>query len=100
MGLIRFLAMLLVTNPGSVVLLVCIDVGGCLCPIIYNAWRALIAYRQLINRAPGSASAVEDMTALIIWDIVMTSPFFDGMDTSSDMKKCPPDLLLTFVSER
>ena len=100
MELSRLLVMLLVTTTRAVVLSVCIGVGGCLCPIIPNAWCAGIASRQLMNRAPRSASAVEDMTDLMIWEIVMTSPFFDGMDTSSDMKKFPPALLLAFVSER
>ena len=36
----RLLAMLLVTTPGAVVLSVCIGVGGCLCPIFSNVWRA------------------------------------------------------------
>ena len=59
-----------------------------------------VASRQSTNRDPSLDYATEDMTALIIWDIVMTAPLFDGMAASSDMKKCPPALLLAFVSER
>ena len=74
--------------------------GGCLCPIISNACRAGIDSRQSMNRDPRSDSAAEDMTALMIWEIVTTAPLFDGMDALSDMKKCPPALILVFVSER
>ena len=86
MELSRLLAMLLVTTTREVVLLVCIGVRGCLCPIISNAWRDGIASQQLMNMAPSSASAEGDMTALTIWEIVMTAQCFDGMDASSDMK--------------
>ena len=77
---------LLVTTPRAVVLPVCIGVGGCLCPIIFNAWSAGIDYCQLMNRAPRSASEAEEMTTLMIWEILITSPLFDGMAASSDMK--------------
>ena len=100
MDLRRLLTMVLVTTPRAVVLLVCIGVGGYLCPIICNAWRDGIAYRQLTKRAPSSASTAEDMTALMIWKIVMKAPLFDRMAALSDMKKWPPALLLAFVSER
>ena len=83
----RLLAILLVITPRAVVLSVCIGVEVCLCPIISNAWRAWIASRKLMNRAPRSASAAEDMTVLMILEILMTSPLFDGMAASSDMKK-------------
>ena len=96
----RLLAMLLLTTPRAVVLLVCTGVGGCLCPIILSAWRAGIASLQFMKRALSSASAAEDITALIIWDTVMTAPLSGGMAAFSDMKKCPPALLLSFDSDK
>ena len=67
MDLSPLLAMLLVTTPRVVVLSVCVGMGGCLCPIISNSWRAGIASWQLMNRVHISASAAEDMTALMTW---------------------------------
>ena len=98
MDLSRLLAIMLVTTTWAVVLLVCIGVGGCLCPIISNDWRAGIASKQFINRAPSLASAEEDMIALMIWEIVMTAPLFDGMAALSDIKNYPPALILALVS--
>ena len=80
----RLLAILFVTTPSDVVLSVCMGVGGCLCPISSRAWRAGIASRQLMKRAPSSASAADDMTAFIICATVRTAPLFGG----SAMKKC------------
>ena len=94
------MSILLVTTQSAVVLSVCIGVGGCLWPIVSNAWRAGIVYLQLMRRAPNSASAAEDMTALMICEIVRTDPLFDGTAESSDLKKCPHDLLLAFDSEK
>ena len=88
------LAMLLVTTPREVVLLVCIGVGGCLWPIVSNEWRDGIASLQLTERSPNSASAAEDMTAFIIYEMVRTDPLFCGTAESSDMKNA---LLLCFL---
>ena len=43
------------------------------------------------------SSAADDMTALIIWDIVKTDPVLGGSGDSMDMKKLPPDMLLELV---
>ena len=96
----RLLAMLLVTTPRAFVLSVCIGVGGCLWPIVSNAWRDGIASLKLMKRAPNSDSAAEDMTAFIIFEIVRTDPLFDGTAESSDMKKFQAALLITFNSYR
>ena len=40
----------------------------------------------LMNRAPSSASAAEDMTAFIILEILMSAPLFTGTGTSAAMK--------------
>ena len=73
-----FLAILLVTTPCAVVLYVYIDVGGCVCPISSRAWRAGMASLQLMKSAPSSASAADDMTALMIFAIVNTAPLLVG----------------------
>ena len=62
----RLLAMLLVTIPRAVVLLVCTGVGGCLCSIILSAWRVGMTFLYLMNRTPCLASKAEDITALMI----------------------------------
>ena len=99
-NLSRLIVMLLLTTPRAVVLSVCIGVGGCLWPMLSNAWNAGIASLQLIQRAPNSDSSAEDMTAFMIFEIVRMYPLFYGTAESSDMKKFPPALLLTFDSDR
>ena len=96
----HFLVMLLVTTPSAVVLSVCIGVGGCLWPIVSNAWRDGIASLQLMKSAPKYASAAEDMTAFMICEMVRKDPLFGGTSDLSDMKKCPPALFLAFYSDR
>ena len=48
MALVFREAMMLLTTPRAVVLLVFIGVGGCGCPIAIIVWRAGTASRQLI----------------------------------------------------
>ena len=96
----RLLATLLMTTPSAVVLSVCIGVGGYLWLIVFNSWRDGIASLQFMKRAPNSASAADDMTALMICEMVRTDPLFCGTAKLSDMKKFPPALLLTFDSDR
>ena len=79
---------------------VCIGVGGGLWPVVSNAWRAGIASLQFIKIDPNSASAAEYMTVFMICKMVRTDPLFVGSAESSDMKKCPPALLLAFDSVR
>ena len=59
-----------------------------------------VASRQYTNRDHSLDYATEDMTALIIWDIVMTAPLFDGMAASSDMKKNSTCSASCFFSQR
>ena len=99
MEFIRFLSMLLVTTPCAVVLSVCIGVGGCVCPIYSSYWRSGMDSLQLTKSDPRTASAADDMTALMILSIVNTSPLLVGNAVFFDMKKCPLALLLDF-SER
>ena len=92
------LAMLLVTKPRTFVLSVYIEVGGYLCPISLSAWQAGMALRQLMKSALSSASAVEDMTDLMI--LVKTYPLLAGYSVLLDKKKWPPALLLALDLER
>ena len=96
----RLLEIFLVTTPWAVVFSVCIGVGGCSCPIALRACRAGIASLQLMKRAPSSTSAAEDITVLMIWEMVTTAPLLAGMGELLDMKNLPPARLLAFDSER
>ena len=89
----RLLKMLLFTTPREVVLSVCMGVGGCFCPISSRKFRAGIVSQQLTKSAQSSASAAEDITALIIFDMVRTAMLLGVFSDLSVMKKCPPDLL-------
>ena len=53
-----------------------------------------------MKSASSSASADDDMIALMILAIVNTAPLLGGRAVLFDMKKCPPDVILYFVSER
>ena len=63
-------------------------------------YHAKIASLQLMKRAPSSASAAEDITALMIWEMMTKAPLLAGMGELLDMKKCPLSRLLVFDSER
>ena len=58
---------------------------------------ALLKFRK---RVLSSASAADDMTALIILATVNTEPLLDGYYVLLDREKCPPALLRAFDSER
>ena len=83
------LAMLFVTTLSAVVLLVYMGIGGCLCPISLRVWRAGIAPRQLMKRAPSLASATDDMMAFIICATVRMAPLFVRLAELLDLKKYP-----------
>ena len=85
-----FLAMLLVTTPCAFVLSVCIGVGGCVCPIYSSDWRAGMASLLLEKSAPSFASDADDMTGLMILDIVNTAPLLGGNAVLFDMNPPPP----------
>ena len=69
-------------------------------PIYSSVVLAVTASRQLMNSAQSSALAADNMTALMIIEIVVTAPLFGGSAVSYVMKKCPPALLRDFASER
>ena len=72
------LEMLLVTTPCAVVLSVCIGVSGCGFPIYSRAWYYGMASLQLMKTAPSSPYAADDMTVLMILDIVNTDNCSEG----------------------
>ena len=59
-----------------------------------------MASLQLINSAPSSESVVDDMTALMVLDIVNTAPFLGGSSVFVDINKFPPAMLIYFELER
>ena len=81
-----FLRTLLLMTPNAVVLSVFIGVGGRGCPMNLRAWQAGTAFLQLIQRAPTSASAVDDMTALIICAVLRKAPLLGGFTVLLNMK--------------
>ena len=70
------------TMPSSVVLLVCIGVGGCLCSISLSACSAGIDYLKFIFRATSLDSAAEEITILVICAILRMAPLFGGSGES------------------
>ena len=86
--------MLLLATPIAVMLSTCIGVHSCLRPISARVVRTGMALQALMNIAPNSASADDDMTALMMWAMFSTAPLLGGSSLSSDMKKCPPARLL------
>ena len=74
---------------------VCIDVGSCGCPKNSRMNLVGIASWQSMKSAPTSASATDDMTALIICDIVLTVPLLGVTSILLDMKKYSSQSLLS-----
>ena len=90
MALVRLGWMMLVMMPSAVELSIWMGVGGCGCPNSSSRCRSGIASRALMYKAPSSASAAEDITALIICAIMSIAPLFHGMSSFSERKKWPP----------
>ena len=81
---------LLLATPTAVLLSICMGVLGCLWPISSRVFLAGTASLALMNIAPSSASAADDMTDLMMWAMFSTAPLLGGSGTSLDRKKCPP----------
>ncbi len=81
---------LLVSSACAVALLVCIGVHGCGWPSSASIWCIERAVFALLNRAPDSASAADDMTAQIIYEILRMVPLLKGMSSFLAMNMCPP----------
>ena len=97
---VAFGVIMLVRTPCAVELSVWIGVRGCGWPISTRVVLTGTANFALMNIAPSSASAADDITALIIWEMFKIAPLFLGMSSLPAMKKCPPARLRAFGSER
>ena len=91
---------LLVSSACAVELLVWIGVCGCGCPISLSVCCMDTAVLALMNSAPNSASAADDITAFIICEIINTAPLLMGISSEPAMNMWPPALLQAFGSER
>ncbi len=72
---------LLLSSACAVALSVCIGVGGCGWPSSMRVCCMDTAVFALMNRAPNSASAADDMTAQIIWEMFRTAPLLMGISS-------------------
>ncbi len=84
---------LLVSSVWAVELSVCMGVQVCECPISYRVCCIETAILVLMNSSPSLASAVNDITALIICGMVSTTPLLMGMSSLPAMNMWPPALL-------
>ncbi len=100
MALSAFGKILLVSSACAVALSVCIGVRGCGCPSSLSVCLIETAVFALINRAPSSASAADDMTALTICEMLRTAPLLMGMSSCPAMNMWPPARLCELGSER
>ncbi len=91
---------LLVSSAWAVELLVCIGVQVCGCPISLRVRCMETAVLALMNSAPSLASAANDITALIIGDMLRTTPLLVGMSSLPAMNMWPPALLRAMGSDR
>ncbi len=92
--------MLLVSSVCAVALSVCIGVRGCgwLCSMSLCCMEMVVF--ALMNRAPNSASAADDMTAHIIWKMLRMAPLLEGILSFLAMNMWPPVQLQAFGLER
>ena len=74
--------------------------GDCLCPISSNVVLAGISCRELRKSAPILASAADNITFLMIYEIFSTAPLSPGSASLLHMKNCPPNLFFAFGSHR
>ena len=88
--------MLLVMMPSAVLLLVWIGVGGCLCPISSSRCCSGMALRALMYNALSAASAVNDITALMICNMFRIALLFAGSSELLEQKKMTSGLAASF----
>ncbi len=72
---------LLVSSACAMALFVCIGVRGCGWPSSMRVCRMETAVFTLMNRAPNSASAADDMTAQIICEMLRMAPLLKGISS-------------------
>ncbi len=70
-----------VNSAWAVELLVCMGVQVCGCPISSRVRCMETTILALMNSAPSSASAADDITALIICDMLSTTPLLMGISS-------------------
>ncbi len=90
----------LVSSAWAVELLVCMGVQVCGCPISLRVHRMETAILALMNSAPSLASAADDITALIICNMLSTALLLMGMSSLPAMNMWPPALLRALGSDR
>ena len=100
MALSTFGNILLVSSACAVVLSVCIGVHGCRWPSLMSVCHIETAVFALINRAPSSASAADDMTAQNIYEMLRTAPLLIGILSFPAMNMLPPARLRALGLER
>ena len=88
------------SSARAVALSFCIGVRGCGCPSLISVCRIETAVFALMNRAPNSASAADDMTAQIIWEMLRTAPLLIGISLCPAMNMWPPAWLRDLGSKR
>jgi hypothetical protein len=94
------LGRILLVSSAWVELSVWMGVRGCGCSISSSVCRMDMAVLALMNSAPNSASAADDITAIIICEIYNTPPLLMGISSKPAMNMWPPALLRAFGSER
>ncbi len=100
MALSAFGKIFSVSRACAVALSVCIGVRGCRCPSSISVCCIETAVFALMNRAPSSASAADDMTAQIICEMLRTAPLLMGISSFPAMNMWPPARLRDLGSER
>ncbi len=91
---------LLVSSAWAVELPVWMGVQVCGCPISLSMCCMETAILALMNNVPSLASAADDITALIICNILSTAPLLMGMSSVPAMNMWPPALLRALGSDR
>ena len=82
--------MVLFRTPAAIELSVWIRDGGCFQPISIYVWRTGTIKLDVMYSAPSSTSAVDDITNLMIWEIVRIAPFHLGVGSFSDKNMWAP----------
>ena len=100
MALSTFGRILLVSRVCAVESSVWMSVCVCGWPSYLSILHIDTAVLALMNSTPSSASAAEDITALIIWDMLNTAPLLVGIFSCPAMNMCPPAQLRAFGLDR
>ena len=100
MAFSAFGRILLVSSACAVELSVCIGVRVSGWPNSSSVVRMDTAVFALMNNAPSSASAANDMTDLIICDMLRTAPLFIGISSLPAMNMWPPARLWALGSDK